>query len=157
MKITLITLSLIIMSGCAAQVTPESEPSPALHDAGPQQVATPDDASAPTCECPMYEDQPTATANYVGDCGEFALYEEHGAGVVSSLFVCTPKPPAPPEPIECYCCVWMPGTSYPDGVPYCMHGATTDGATCYAVANDTKPEWSPEYTTCGTDNAWGKP
>lgn len=59
---------------------------------------------------------------------------------------------------ECFCCVWAPGTSYPNGDVYCMHGVVDNpvGYMCRAHANDAAPSWAPTVKLCGLDNPWGK-
>lgn len=59
----------------------------------------------------------------------------------------------------CYCCVWAPGTSYPDGDVYCMTGKVDiiEGLMCRAAAGDGAPEWAPKSKGCVLSNPWGKP
>lgn len=58
----------------------------------------------------------------------------------------------------CMCCVWAPGTSYPNGDVYCMHGVVDNpvGYMCRAKANDAAPAWAPTVKLCDLENPWGK-
>ena len=63
-----------------------------------------------------------------------------------------------PPLVDCYCCTWMPGTSYPNGTVACAHG-TTSTSVCDAIPEPGAdwPEWAPAEISCETDNPWGKP
>lgn len=45
-------------------------------------------STSKACECPLFEDKPSASAKYIAQCGDFAMYEEPSIGIPSSLFVC---------------------------------------------------------------------
>jgi len=70
------------------------------------------------------------------------------------------QPDAVPTGEQCWCCVWAPGSSYPNGDVYCMAGLTADfdgEVMCDAHANDVAPSYAPGATVCTTDNPWGAP
>lgn len=60
----------------------------------------------------------------------------------------------------CWCCVWAPGTSYPNGDVVCLEGAS-QGPTCLAQRSPTTdapyPDWVPQSVSCASDNPWGDP
>jgi len=59
----------------------------------------------------------------------------------------------------CMCCVWAPGTSYPDGDVYCMQGAIEApvGYMCRGNRGANAPDWVPVTKMCDVGNPWGAP
>lgn len=89
-------------------------------------------------------------------CGQIEIdapASETDAGIDSSAVESSPR-----VGDECACCVWAPGTAYPNGDVYCMHGKVEAlaGLMCHAYANDARPEWAPASVGCTLDNPWGK-
>lgn len=88
-------------------------------------------------------------------CGSIAAEEPPIAGEPDTDAGVEVPAPAP-TPVTCYCCVWAPGTSYPNGDVVCLVGSTI-GAVCEAarLADAVYPEWVPEAAMCETDDPWG--
>jgi len=89
----------VLFSGCAVVEQPGAsvdggaapDASAVIVDSGVSVPVLDASKPPPVCVCPMVEDVPTASAKYIGPCGDYDLFEEHGAGVVSSLFVCVAR------------------------------------------------------------------
>lgn len=56
---------------------------------------------------------------------------------------------------SCWCCVWQPGTAYPDGNTACLLGDIR-GQLCYAqpAPGADLPSWAPTSAVCPADDPW---
>jgi hypothetical protein len=91
-------------------------------------------------------------------CGQIEFYESSPGVSVPDVDASVPVVDAGSTVTPCYCCVWAPGTSYPNGTPFCEQGSAS-GKTCSAAATSgsTPPAWAPMAVECDVSNPWGKP
>lgn len=56
---------------------------------------------------------------------------------------------------SCWCCLWQPGTGYPNGNVACLLGSIR-GQLCYAqpAPGADLPSWAPTFTVCPADDPW---
>lgn len=96
------------------------------------------------------QDEPPVTVE-LADAGTVGTVEDAGTTEPSETEYAIGDP--------CFCCVWAPGTSYPNGDVYCLQGKVDilEGLMCRAAAGDGAPEWAPKSKGCVLDNPWGKP
>lgn len=92
----------------------------------------------------------------VSACGGEVAEEPGAVRSVDSPAVRVADERTAPTPVECWCCTWKPGTSYPDGVPACARGETvTNVCDASPVAGAEWPEWAPSTVSCPIDDPWG--